>query len=716
MITAASLVGCGKKQTVEDSYEYTASFKQSTLRLNGMYMNAEYTENGTYYGIENIFEGNEDTGEGTIKPVLHIMNLETGEDKTTELDLGDSGTAAGDYTASIYAIRPFGDKFYAFLGKWDDKTYETSYLLRVYGSDGKIIKEASLQSIMGSDGYLNTDAIVVLDDGRILLTTDEGIVCIDENVKQLFTLRAGYHVSYLIKSGSGDVYCSYYEEGGESVAKINPSTGTLENPMQVSNLNGIYADGDSIFVATDLSVREINPATKEAKSLWNWLDVDISDSGIKEIGKNEDGTYRVVTVNNDEKKMTFETATVSYVPVGSNSKKKIVLGCSSLDWSIKDLIRTFNKTNDEYRISVKCYSEDYPDWSEANDKFKMDISSGNAFDIVCTDAYDLQSFIESKALANLSEYFDNDFKREDFFTKVLDGFSKDGKLYAVTPSFSLQTMIVSDETAAGRTSWTIDDIMELRKKNPNKTFLAAGDKQTALTMMLYYSLDDFVDTDKGECCFDSDRFKTLLEFANTFPDEFNYDDFDEWQAVADGDVLLAVSYIYDLSLSDLQIYDKLFNGKTVLIGFPSDKGVGNRISPGSAYAISSKSKNKEGAWEFLKMLFGDDFQRDGWNIPVVKKIYNERVEEFIHPSEDFHGGVSAVGNGSQVIEIGNPTRAQYDLVEAAIENATGSGFYDEKMFEIVTEETAPFFKGQKSADEVADLIQKRVRLYLQEKK
>ena len=45
-----------------------------------------------------------------------------------------------------------------------------------------------------------------------------------------------------------------------------------------------------------------------------------------------------------------------------------------------------------------------------------------------------------------------------------------------------------------------------------------------------------------------------------------------------------------------------------------------------------------------------------------------------------------------------------------------AGFFDEKIMEIMSEEIEPFFKGQKSAEDVASVLQSRVKLYLQEKK
>ena len=43
-----------------------------------------------------------------------------------------------------------------------------------------------------------------------------------------------------------------------------------------------------------------------------------------------------------------------------------------------------------------------------------------------------------------------------------------------------------------------------------------------------------------------------------------------------------------------------------------------------------------------------------------------------------------------------------------------SGSVNEELVNIITEETAPFFKGQKTAGETAEIIQNRISIYVKE--
>lgn len=61
------------------------------------------------------------------------------------------------------------------------------------------------------------------------------------------------------------------------------------------------------------------------------------------------------------------------------------------------------------------------------------------------------------------------------------------------------------------------------------------------------------------------------------------------------------------------------------------------------------------------------------------------------------------------------TQEEVDAVWALIKSADKmSGSVDEQLNNIITEETEPFFKGQKSAADTAAVIQNRIQIYVNE--
>ena len=69
---------------------------------------------------------------------------------------------------------------------------------------------------------------------------------------------------------------------------------------------------------------------------------------------------------------------------------------------------------------------------------------------------------------------------------------------------------------------------------------------------------------------------------------------------------------------------------------------------------------------------------------------------------------------NQQINLGLMTEEAVARMDAFLESLTQCYQYDEPMMKIILEEASAFFSGQKSAEEIANLIQSRVSIYVAE--
>ncbi len=704
MMLAFAMSACGGKKAEEDIYEYKASFEKSPVKIGNDWVQSTCIDGNTLIMLVSKVDNNYTVMGSEIREV----DLTTFEEKTVAVE-GLKNDGSGYVNG--FQKSPDG-KYILIYTTFSAEDYANrNYQAIVVSPDGKAEKTVDLEGTSGQDFYLRADNFIVLDDGTMLFIGDTSILVYDANGKHVGDLSAGYYVRSMVKLDDGTVYATYYTDNGMSLSKVDVNTKSFSDTINLPEGNSEFMGGSNgkIFVRGSVSAKEIDLATKETKILWTWLDVDIDEDSVTKIAANEDGSHEVISFIREDDKAEIEKATITYGKRDENAKKRLVYACTSLDWEIKQLIKDFNKTNENYRISVKAYDEEYG-WDEAYDKLMADLASGKNMDII-----QLESSMQAKggkALKDLTKYFEKDFNKDDFINGVIDCFNEDGKMYYIVPSVGLSTLLVSEDVAKGRTGWTMNDIFDLRQQNLDKGFLEGGSRDTAFLMMLYYTIGDFVDYKKADCSFDSPEFKRLLEFAMTFPKEFDYSDYDSWDAISKGDVLIAMTSVYDMNLSEMQLYEQLFQGKTCLIGFPtSDGSSGNRINAQSIFGISSKSKNADGAWEFLKQLYSEDYQNSSWGIPVVKKIFDKKIEELRKSPDEIRGGY---GHGHTQIEIRKPSDKMIDAFVSALETAGGQAYFDEKIFEIIEEELKPFFEEQKSADDVCNIIQNRVRTYLQE--
>ena len=82
----------------------------------------------------------------------------------------------------------------------------------------------------------------------------------------------------------------------------------------------------------------------------------------------------------------------------------------------------------------------------------------------------------------------------------------------------------------------------------NTAFLGYG-RTSALTALMSLGYNDFINWEDASCNFDSQEFIDVLDFANMFPEEFEYRDDMEDSTVllSQGKQLLDTYYLSDLS-------------------------------------------------------------------------------------------------------------------------------------------------------------------------
>ena len=149
--------------------------------------------------------------------------------------------------------------------------------------------------------------------------------------------------------------------------------------------------------------------------------------------------------------------------------------------------------------------------------------------------------------------------------------------------------------------------------------------------------------------------------------------------------------------------------------------------------MSASCANKEAAWDFLRSFLTAEYQRQQYSLPLRTDVFQEKLAEAaIQYEQDEYGRYKLDENGERIPisiggmgmsdEYGNSvqfelyglTDEQADKLLAAINGADKAIDMNTKLYGIVKEEAEAFFSGQKTAEEVARLIQSKVSFYLSE--
>lgn len=645
---------------------------------------------------------------------------------------------------------------------------EDSYMIRKLDSTGaelatldlsavsedynKSMPDSGDEMMFYSSFYVNRMAVD--GAGNIYISTGQSSVYVlDQQGAILFKLEMENWLDSLVMLSDGSIAAMGGTMDGDALMKIDVNAKAwgdkLEKPY---NCYYFYpGGGDYLFYSSSgSSLYGYNAATGENEKLLNWLSSDVDGNSLSVVVPLADGRIMALeqseeTTSSNSWRLVYNLVTLTKTPASEVPQKTtLTFACNYLG-SIRSQILNFNRKNDKYRIEVIDYSEynTEDDYSAGLTKLTTEITSGNVPDLLSTDSLPIAKYSAKGLLEDLYPYLDSDSElgRDKIVPAVLKSLETDGKLYQIVDRFSVNTVVGDASKVGSEPGWTLDELMALMETMPEDMdiFENSMTRDGILSTACAFSIADFVNWQTGECSFDSEGFVKILEFANTFPASFDWDNYEysdedsEPNRIMSGKQLLSQIYLSDFE--NIQMYDAMFNNNMVFKGFPCESRNGSALNFYSGVAMTSSCKDKEGAWEFLRSILTEEYQNKNihWYFPTNQAAFDAKLEEamkveyeidpetgepLIDPEtgEKVERSKGGYGWGSLMIEIYAIKPEQADAIKEAINSVSRSYTYDEDIMNIITEEAAAYFNGDKTAQQVADLIQSRAKIYVNEQR
>ncbi|WP_300771722.1 extracellular solute-binding protein [uncultured Acetatifactor sp.] len=634
----------------------------------------------------------------------------------------------------------------------EDYTKSETFLCK-FDAEGKQIFAEDMTELV-AESYV--DNMAIDGEGRIYVTGENNVWLFDADGNKRGTVSLGADVNWIRAMGSGKdgkMYLCYYTSNGDTVlCDIDfdgKKTGNTYENYPSSNSNALVPGIEKDFMAQDGNrVYEYDVKSQTSTELFTWLDSDINGNTVENFWGLEDG--RILAVASDwetnEKSIALLTKTkASEVP----QKETILIGSLYGDSNIQSAAVKFNKSNDKYHISIREYlnyndydGDDYQAFmTDGINRLNNDITSNNCPDILDLSGLNIKQLAAKGVFEDLNGYLEKSEKlsREDFLENILEAYTLDGKLVSIPYSFQMSTVVGKGSEVGTEMGWTLEELIAYADAHPDALLFDSKTKDVIMMTLMAYNADYFIDWSTGECRFDSEEFKDILNFANRFPEEYDWEkeDVSTPNKIQKGQVLLYEENIYDFN--ELQMCNEIFQGDASYIGYPTmDGSVGCMLSASQAYAITSKSGHKDGAWEFIEGFLTKEENPDrGFSsigFPTMKSKLNamaaDAVEVKYYTDEngelyyDENGEPIPMGGGGGIsyedgwsYEYRIPTQEEVDLALSLMEIAKPVSYSQgDEVLNIINEEAAPFYKGQKSVDEVASVIQSRIKIYVGENK
>lgn len=508
----------------------------------------------------------------------------------------------------------------------------------------------------------------------------------------------------------------------------------------------------------------------------DWIECDINSNNINSYSILPDGRVIAFESSYDDQaqKNNMQLIVMTRVDAASVVNKTVLtFACMYLDWNMRDAIVKFNRASNTHRIVVRDYSEyNTDDDSNAGiQKLNTEMLSGKLPDMIDINTYSMpvEQYAAKGFLTDLYELIDADadLSRESFVQPVLKALeSADGKLYQLPSTFAVSTAIALDKVAGDYDTWNLASVKDAMTKLQDgaSVFDVYRTKSDILQTCISRNIDAFVDWENGGAHFDSDEFKALLEFANQFPDTYDWENAtDEENDSAQNRMNAGKQLMTDMYVSSFEdmLYQLTgYNGGVKFVGYPSEDGTSNHtFQIDGSIAISSTCADKTAAWNFMKQFLTEDYQSgyNVWNFPINQKAFDQKMKDAMTEEyqTDENGNVVKDENGNPIripkmtyyttdtgsgvtfgattetaastvviggtavnddgsISIYAMTQEQTDQILDLINAITAVYGYDESILNIISDEAAAYFAGEKSLDDTANMIQSRVNLYVAE--
>ena len=743
-LTACGKGGSGNDSQAQKEFYYLPDYKELQMDVN--YISNILPQGDVLFLIG--FSWNEETEESTGKMYRYDLLSDTCEEMI--LPLPENASVQNAVIDSEENLLMIVNRYEEIAGDTmtEDEDKEESYenveyenyveLWQISGQDAAVISQTDIKSVFDDPDNSYVQNMTIDSKDTIYLSDgNSNIYLMDKNGNKLGKIETGTDgIDTLFATKEGDVYLKTWGETGQEIKQVRPDSKSIGEAVKSDNIKGTgynqnYYTGleKGVLISDSNGVFAYDFENDTREYFFDWLDADLNSDDVEIMGAMSDGRFFVILHEYTEDKTEYSLVLLKKTPASEvPEKEEIVFGAMWLDQDMRKNIIDFNKSSNEYHISVKNYDTD--DYNAGLTQFNNDITSGNGPDIIDISNLDYKQYASKGVFEDLNSYMERDnIKKEDYLENVFEAYEVEGRLYAVIPQFYINTTVAKTSKVGDATGWTLSEMLDFVESSEAENVFRYGSRDGIFYYCIYNNIDEFIDWETGECSFNSDDFIRVLTFAAKFPEEPDYNDTGEGiSSLLRSDKLLLMQTSLS-SVQEYQMYNGLFGEKVSYIGFPNSERKGNLIQPaGGSVALNAKSKHKDGAWEFIKVLLSDEYQQSlvkehgGWGFPIKKSALDKQFEIDMTPDyyEDENGEKveqpkTSWGYDDFDMDIYAATQEEVDAVKKIIDSAEiCAGLVNEELTNIITEETAPFFKGQKTAKETADIIQNRIQIYVKE--
>ena len=377
-------------------------------------------------------------------------------------------------------------------------------------------------------------------------------------------------------------------------------------------------------------------------------------------------------------------------PDAGTPEQTLTLGMIDFDSEksvLRGMIQSYNFSGAKVKIEILNYADGAESRADAVTRMTTELLAGNVPDLLdCSDLSGAQyaGYAKNGILLPLDGMPD-----AELLSGILKPCYVDGKLYSVVGAFALDPLFGPAEKLGASLETSVEDV--LLGAVPDVSFFWGG--EDLLSVYCRHAAEQYLDYDTQTASFESEKFLNILTAC-----------------AAVSSAVPAPDSIMQQPMRSAAMYRSM-------LALDSDGGTA--YQPVLQLGVCDGSAMREAAAEALRNMLQEDFQltiADAF--PVNRAALRELMQKEIEAQKTEQQ--TAIREEGRV-EVGEAGDLAFLFDEAAaddlmnvLEHADCRSCGNQEILKIILDEADAFFKGRKTAQEAAQVMDRRAALFIAE--
>ncbi len=383
-----------------------------------------------------------------------------------------------------------------------------------------------------------------------------------------------------------------------------------------------------------------------------------------------------------------------------------VVALTSNGQKVQACTATASRKNPQFTFTYQDGSRENAE--DFRTRIMAEMVSGGGPDILYVSLEDMQVLQEKGLLLDLEQILTGE-SLEQILPGVVQLGTVDGTFVGLAPEMDILTMVTLKDIWQQDT-WSMQDISGLMESGEFTGLFCQGNgvfaSQAVLKFLVEFGLQEgqLIDWENGKSLFDGETFLHMLEMTKKYGADPSTDR--TYLGKGGCPAMFTGGGVHILN----ELYEQ-YGDTYFYVGQPTTGRSGNYLTAAGVVVVNQNTAHPEAVAAFLECLLKDEIQYAS-SVQMklsVKKVSTEEVKIV-----EVDGELRASWRGQELC-IKEDGRTILEDYIALLESCVPYPGTYETIESIVWEEAAAYVSGDKSAAEVARIVDSRVQLYLDER-